>query len=289
MAQTLTDCHHPPTDSDDDADTRAKRRVKRASKRGPPLSAEHARISAEVAELVGEADADALAAAAAQGANKGGFTINPMAKILGPIQFALEKVVVPARLVRRSVMWHDRIVTTWAFLGLLGLTVLLALVPWRFLLKWGAKLLGLAALGPHMYCVGKLVAKRAAAAEAAEVEYQAATAAGRASILSRYRAELMKTAHDEVAEAAAKRAKASGHQKARVAYLLEAKHTLAVTPQRTSTKVKHVNKPDPRRSRAYASPFTAEHDAADARTAAAAGAGATAKRAAAVVAEAQTN
>lgn len=64
-----------------------------------------------------------------------------------------------------------------------------------------------------MYYVGRIVKKRAAKAEADEAEYQAASPSGRKAILARHRDELMKAAHAALADEAARRAQASGHQK----------------------------------------------------------------------------
>ena len=64
-------------------------------------------------------------------------------------------------------------------------------------------------------------------AEADEAEYQAATPTGRKAILAAHRKRLMAEARKSLAALATKRAKASGHQKERVAYLMSAKHALA--------------------------------------------------------------
>ena len=59
--------------------------------------------------------------------------VNPVAKVLGPIQTKLAMGVVPLRMVRYMLFWQDRIFTMWLYLALVLLTLLLALIPWGFL------------------------------------------------------------------------------------------------------------------------------------------------------------
>ena len=77
--------------------------------------------------------------------------VNPVAKVLGPIQTKLAMGVVPLRMVRYLLFWQDRIFTMWLYLALVLLTLLLALIPWGILLHYGCRLVGLAILGPRAY------------------------------------------------------------------------------------------------------------------------------------------
>lgn len=64
--------------------------------------------------------------------------------------------------VHRLLTWRDA-TTAPLYLGAGLLAVLLALVPWDlvvpFCVRWGARVLGLLLLGPHMWYVGNLVEK----------------------------------------------------------------------------------------------------------------------------------
>ena len=112
--------------------------------------------------------------------------INPAAWVLGPVQNALGELLLHAHTVQRLVTWQDSAATTVLYLLLAASALLLALIPWAvvstFVIKWGARLLGFALLGPHMYWVGlrlEAIAEQQqreadAAAAAAVAEAQAA-------------------------------------------------------------------------------------------------------------------
>ena len=89
-----------------------------------------------------------------------GFSLNPLAPILGQIQGMLNDVNVRLRLVWRILSWRDRLVTlhvTIAFvilsIALTGIGLLLALLPWGVIFEWIFRAVGIAAFGPHMIWV----------------------------------------------------------------------------------------------------------------------------------------
>ena len=59
------------------------------------------------------------------------------------------RLPVPLRTVRYTLFWQDRIFTMWLYLCIVLLTLVLALIPWGFLLHYGTRLVGLAIFGPR--------------------------------------------------------------------------------------------------------------------------------------------
>ena len=105
----------------------------------------------------------------------GGFTLNPIAKALGPVQKALDALLLALRAFERVVTWDDPLLSfqlTFALGIVTGGTFLLGellmLLPWGHIFEWTFRLLGAAAFGPHMYWLGKQY--RADARAAARVE-----------------------------------------------------------------------------------------------------------------------
>ena len=73
----------------------------------------------------------------------------PVAVVLGPAQAALRKVIFPLRNFHHVIFWQDRILTLWICVGLVGVALVFALVPWGFVLYYGARLAGVALFGPQ--------------------------------------------------------------------------------------------------------------------------------------------
>ena len=110
--------------------------------------------------------------------------VNPLAPLLGPLQASLGGAVERLRTARRIAQWEDRYVTALLFGALwCAVLVLAQLVPWPLVLHWGTRAAGFAALGPHMFFVGKYLDKKRAAADALEKEYRAADNAGKRLML----------------------------------------------------------------------------------------------------------
>ena len=107
------------------------------------------------------------------------------------MQRRLGKSVQPLRVVQRVLTWQDRIVTTWVALALIFATLVCAIVPWGAVLHMGLRVLGLALFGPHMYWVGKYIARTTDDAARQEREYRRADEAGKKAILDEHRARLV--------------------------------------------------------------------------------------------------
>ena len=99
----------------------------------------------------------------------------------------------------RILTWQDRMLTSLLSVGLALVTVLLALLPWPFLLHYGVRIGGLLALGPHMYFVGRRRQQQKADAAAEEARFQAADAKGKALILQEHRDRMMEKAKARIA------------------------------------------------------------------------------------------
>lgn len=87
--------------------------------------------------------------------------INPVAWVLGPVQNYAGDLLVLTRAVQRLVTWQDSATTSFLYVVLATLTLLMALTPWAvvlpFVITWSARLFGFALLGPHMLYVGRRV------------------------------------------------------------------------------------------------------------------------------------
>merc|ERR1711965_174726 len=93
-----------------------------------------------------------------------GFTLNPLAPLLGPIQAMLQDANIHIRVLRRLVSWDDRMLTFQLCIALaalslvaLALGVVLMYVPWARVFEWTFRLVGALLFGPHMIWVGRRV------------------------------------------------------------------------------------------------------------------------------------
>ena len=223
-------------------------------------------VEAEIDEMIEDAEGEAKAEDGGQGKTLAGRmlggavdrvkSVNPLAVVLTPVQHGLGKLAAPVRSVERLLLWQDRVTTGWVWVGLLTLSVLLALpvllLPWLAALL--CRLVGLAALGPHMHLVGRWLAKRSAEAQAKEAAWAAADAEGKERLAEVAKAELLAKAKKKLEKAQARLSKRSRTQAARDAYISDNRYNLIVLPSRTSMRVKHRALADVTRSRAYAAP-----------------------------------
>ena len=97
--------------------------------------------------------------------------INPMARVLGPLQRELGVRLCVVRGLVALLTWEDPALTAWLCATLLLLATALPLLPWQWLLR----LVGLLLLGPHMRWCGHTHLTRKRAAAALERRYQAAS------------------------------------------------------------------------------------------------------------------
>ena len=174
---------------------------------------------------------------------KGGLP-SVLAKLLGPVQTFLGGYVILLRAMRRLVNWQDRILTTWAVFLLLALSLVLALIPWAWVLEGLLRLVGLAIFGPHMYWVGKRLARQAEEEAEQEQEYRAASVAQRKAILQERRQRLMEDQQNRLDADL-------DQQSPMMKYLRRAPHVGVVEELRTSARLKYRWLADPHRSRAF--------------------------------------
>jgi len=133
--------------------------------------------------------------------------LNPLAGVLGAVQPVVRDLLCLLRSAQRTLMWTDRRLTLWLWLGLISMGALLAvaalLVPWEIVWMCVGRLVGLLLLGPHMIWVGRWVDKRQAATAAKEAAYAQADKAGRLALLAEVQDEVVAedAAEDEMEKA----------------------------------------------------------------------------------------
>lgn len=120
--------------------------------------------------------------------------LNPMASVLGVVQPMLRDLLCALRGFERVLVWTDRRLTLWLWVGLLALSALLAalalVVPWGLVFTCIFRLVGLLLLGPHMIWVGRWADKKQAASAAKEAAHDEADEEGRKKLLDEVRAEV---------------------------------------------------------------------------------------------------
>ena len=178
------------------------------------------------------------------------ITLNPVAVALGPLQKTLASVLVPLRAIRYALFWQDRIVTTWLCLALAALTLVNALLPWRWMLFYGCRLAGALLLGPHMHLLGRRVDSKRLLWRLQVQEYDRADTTKRREIIDAYWATLMEAARKQVRGA---QIKLAGHSKAeleRQAYLEHQRFNFLNGNTPSNARIRYVAVADPSRSSA---------------------------------------
>jgi len=176
--------------------------------------------------------------------------VSPVASLLSPVQDVLTKLVRPLRGFFKVLQWEDRFLTTWYYVGLVLLALVLALIPWGFILHYGLRLLGLLAFGPHMVVVGRKVDAARAAAREAERLYRLASKQEREETLANYRAALVAEAEKRIHKTRAQRAKRSRYELAKSKYLDDhpGLPSVSLFDVRTAAHIKYSAVADPSRS-----------------------------------------
>lgn len=125
------------------------------------------------------------------------FTLNPIAKALGPLQKLNHTALIYMRTAQRMFNWEDRILSFQLLLALSFLVCVsvllgeaLSLIPWHLVLEIVVRLLGVALLGPHMYFLGRQFRAQQRERDEREREYAHASKAERRAIRERHRAEI---------------------------------------------------------------------------------------------------
>jgi len=147
--------------------------------------------------------------------------LNPVAAALGPVQSILAGIVPQVRKVRYLLFWSDRILTLWLVIALLAVSVVLALIPWGFVIHWIMRLLGLVVLGPHMHFVGKKIDEHRLEMREREMEYRAADKKRKAFIIETYREAEKAKADEVIKKAKEEMEKASEVEKQRMHYMTD--------------------------------------------------------------------
>ena len=151
--------------------------------------------------------------------------INPVAAALGPAQQLLAAIVPKVRQAKNALLWSDRILTFWSVVIVAAVTLLLALIPWRFLIFWSARVFGVLVFGPHMHFLGRRIDKRRADERERAREYSGATEARRATMLYAFREELMKAAKVRIDKAQKKQEQHPERTKKRLAFLQDTRRS----------------------------------------------------------------
>jgi len=180
--------------------------------------------------------------------------LNPYARVLGPVQRLLASLVPRVRQVRYALLWNDRILTLWLAVALGALTLVLALIPWAFVLLWSSRLVGLALLGPHMVLVGRGVdrARRGAREEARE--YRQASPARQVELLLAYEEKLMAEARVQVSRAREEQLGRSERDQMRLQYLHGQRHLFMNSNTLGNANIKYIAAADITRSKAHPVP-----------------------------------
>ena len=177
-------------------------------------------------------------------------TLNPLAPVLGPVQRILGKVLVHLRTVRRVLAWEDRFVTSLVYCQLFLLTIVLLIIPWAFVLHWGARLFGFLLFVPHMHLVGRLVARKAAQTAEIELRYQQGDSTVRKAMLAEVRDEMEKEVQAIIA-LRLKHMKNRTEQQVKADDYIDANDSnFAIFPTRTSGRFRYRSTPILTRSRA---------------------------------------
>lgn len=171
--------------------------------------------------------------------------LNPLALLLRPVQQALGKGLQPVRAARRLLVWEDRILSTWFVFLLMVCTLVFALIPWAFVLRWTLRLVGLAIFGPHMRWAGPWFVAKREEKRKKERDFRRLDAAGKKALLEAHRNKVI-AEHKKRLEA--EEEKQSKHNKRKLKFLKESKHLLVVEPSRSSARLKYRALADPYRS-----------------------------------------
>ena len=133
------------------------------------------------------------------------FSINPLASVLNPIARAMNLTNGVLRVAHRMLTWDDPILSLQLCMAVLVVTILFlilgiaaAAVPWGLVWEWTFRLLGAAALGPHMYWIGGEYRGKQARRQAEADEFARADPKRRKEILAVHRQRLRQEAIEKL-------------------------------------------------------------------------------------------
>lgn len=211
----------------------AARNVARRAGNYIPLRRGESKETDDDSVTVRRASISAHAAAAHEKtvANSSFNLTNPLAVVLGPVQDALGVyAVLPLRAVTSLLSWDDPFVTTWLCVGLVGLGVVFALIPWGFVCFWGMRAFGIAAFGPHMYFYGQKLERAGMEMAQAEKEFEQKTDEEKQDQMRAFREKLMKEQAEALLEKAATYDATKRERIATRAHFLEASSRRILVP-----------------------------------------------------------
>lgn len=142
----------------------------------------------------------------------------------------------------------------WVGVVIFVLVIILALIPWGWLVLNTTRWVGYALLGPHMYFVGYKIDQARKRARDAGIEYLGASATERKAILDEYHEELMVKARVQVKKAIDGHARRTKREQARVEYLRQHKYIFLNSNTHGNANIKYVASADPTRSGARPAP-----------------------------------
>ena len=176
--------------------------------------------------------------------------VNPLAKILGPIQDQLGMyLILPIRGYTNLLSWEDPFVTTWLYLFSSAFAFIALFLPWGFVCYWGLRLFGLAAFGPHMHWVGKRMTEHAVFLKAQEAAFENQSDAERKKIVSEYREQKIKEEAERVLAEAARSSTSKREDCVKKAkYLKAAAYRLLVPSEMNAERIVQGALADPTRS-----------------------------------------
>ena len=248
--------HMSDDDSDSDDEEELKKSMKKAMTKTAVEKGSYAKAVAELTEEFDERKENLeeemakVNAPVSKGVGVPIVTLNPLAPVLGPVQRILGKVLVHLRTVRRVLAWEDRFVTSLVYCQLFLLTIVLLIIPWAFVLHWGARLFGFLLFGPHMHLVGRLVARKAAQTAEIELRYQQGDSTVRKAMLAEVRDEMEKEVQAIIA-LRLKHMKNRTEQQVKADDYIDANDSnFAIFPTRTSGRFRYRSTPILTRSRA---------------------------------------
>ena len=155
------------------------------------------------------------------------------------MQTYLTQVVRPVRTLMCTLDWSDRIWTFWLYLVLSFATLVALVVPWAAVLHYSLRLLGLAALGPHMAYVGVIVDRRRAEKREMEARYAAADEEGQQTMLTELKEKLLAEANAEIAKHDAEQALRDEASIAKLSFLeSDESYNLLLRDSRSSSHIK---------------------------------------------------
>lgn len=98
-------------------------------------------------EEIGEADADISTKVG------GGLSIDPVGKVLFPVQLSLGVVCRALRFIKHVIYWEEAYFSFWVATGSAFLSIACLFVPWFFIMKWTARIIVWLVFGPWMKLV----------------------------------------------------------------------------------------------------------------------------------------